>query len=55
MAVQMWEADESAASAVAPGGPQDSQAAGTDLESPAGQEPNPLAAIHQPPSPSCQV
>ena len=53
MSVQIWEADEPAASAVAPGGPEESQA--TDLESPAGQEPNPLVAIHQPPSPVCKV
>ena len=56
MSVQIWGADDAAASAVAPDGLEESQAAGTDLEShPATLEPTPLAALHQLPSPVCKV
>ncbi len=59
MFLQMWRADESAASALAPVSPedcpQDSQAAAPDLESPAILQPTTSAAIHQLPSPACKV
>ena len=48
--VQICKADESAARAVAPGGPQDAEALATDLASPAGLEPNPPPLTHEQPS-----